>query len=88
MTTTQIQLGKSLSNVDMLGHWLQTPQNSYLGSDYGKPNASDKAEFFAKCKKDLPMLDVSNMKDLATMIESLKISENGASKNATQYSYP
>lgn len=49
----------------MVGHWLSTPTNGYLGSSYGndapsllqKPNAAGLGDaFLAKLTKDVPLL--------------------------------
>ena len=57
----------------MITHWLQTPPNGYLGSDYGSDAKSllQKAlhsgvadAFIEKMKKDLPILSVIPQKNI------------------------
>lgn len=51
----------------MVGHWLQTPTNGYLGSDYGqdaksllqRPQHAGEADaYLAKLREDVPALSV------------------------------
>lgn len=52
---------------NMVGHWLKTPVNGYLGSDYGQdlksmlqrpPSAGDADQQIAKIHSDIPVVDV------------------------------
>lgn len=57
-----------LEKKEMAKHWLNCPEGSCLGSDYGRPNTSDKTILFAKCLKDLPMLHIT---EIEAMISKL-----------------
>jgi len=65
-TIDRLATKKHLSNEDILGmvrHWFNCPQGGYLGSDYGRPDTSDKAILAAKCAKDIPILDNTEIVD-------------------------
>lgn len=57
--------GQDVQN--MVGHWLNTPVNGYLGSDYGQdfkrilqrpPSAGDADAQIAKLQSDVPVIGV------------------------------
>lgn len=58
----------------MITHWLSTPVNGYLGSDYGSDaksllqkalHSGNADSFIAKMKKDIPILSVIPQENIA-----------------------
>lgn len=63
-TIDRLAVRKHFTNKDILDiarHWNNCPQDAYLGCDYGRPNTSDEAILIAKCAKDLPMLNMTEI---------------------------
>lgn len=64
---------------DMVGHWLKSPTNGYLGSDYGqdlpallqRPQADGSADdFLEKLREDVPLINA--LPDGSTNIYGVK----------------